>query len=124
MVFGKASLNGKVEAEIEFWRNKLEERIRQNLGSVTSSLDCEETIVILPTCTKSSDQIVTQIKALIEIHRVAEAKFNSMHITEESQLVKALDQQLVGAAHFTEELFSVVRNVFKMFVQNDASIYY
>ena len=36
MVFGKAARNGKVEAEIEFWRNKLEERITQNLGSVTS----------------------------------------------------------------------------------------
>ena len=59
MVFGKASLNGKVEAEIEFWRNKLEERITKNLGSVSSSLDSDETIVILPTCTKSSDQIVT-----------------------------------------------------------------
>ena len=91
MVFGKAARNGKVEAEIEFWRNKLEERITQNLGSVTSSLDEDETIVILPTCTKSSDQIVTQIKALIETHRVTEAKFNTMHITEESQLMKALD---------------------------------
>ena len=58
IVFGKASLNGKVEAEIDLWRQNLKTKIQQNMGAVTdtlSSSDAEdETIIILPSCTESS----------------------------------------------------------------------
>ena len=88
------------------------------MGTIANSLDDDDTIVILPSCTKSSDQIVTQIKALIETHKVTEAKFNSLKISEERSLIKSLEEG------DNNEDFSVVRNVFKMFVQNDSSVYY
>ena len=50
----------------------MEERIRTHYGAVTRGFE-EDPIVILPTCTKSSDEIVAQIKALIEAHRITQA---------------------------------------------------
>ena len=90
------------------------------MGTIVDSLTEEETIVVLPSCTKSSEQLVAQIKALIETHRVTEAKFNSLRICEERQLVKSLQE---GNQNFLEQ-YRVVRDVFKMFVQNDSSIFY
>ena len=51
----------------------MEERIRTHFGAVTRSFEDGDPIVILPTCTKSSDEIVAQIRALIEAHKITQA---------------------------------------------------
>lgn len=63
---------------------------------------------------------MTQIKALLEAYKITETQFDSVKICEERQLVKSLE---AGSQDFTEQ-FSMVRSVFKMFIQNDTSVYY
>ena len=103
----------------------MEERIRTHFGAVTRNFedsDGGDPIVILPTCTKSSDEIVAQIRALIEAHRITQAQFERLQVTEESQLNKLIDGS--SSDESFNEQFGIVRNVFKMFVQNDSSVFY
>ena len=49
------------------WKQKIEQSIEANLGSVAENLDQDGTIVVLPS-TGASDQLVAQVKALISTY--------------------------------------------------------
>jgi len=53
------------EAELCLWRRTLEGFIEDNMGHIMPDLKSEDTIVVLPTSTKGSEQLVSQIKAFI-----------------------------------------------------------
>jgi len=59
------------------------------MGTIVTDLT-EDAFIVLPTCSKGSEQLVTQVKALINTHRVTEEKFNSLRLLEERQIRKSL----------------------------------
>lgn len=64
--------------------------------------------------------MVSQIKAFIHMHSITESQFNSLKLCEERQLRKSLAE--AGNQDYTEQ-YKVLRDVFKMFIQNDASVF-
>ena len=66
MVFAKKTRE-QTQAEVSMWKQKIEQSIQANLGSVAENLDQDGTIVVLPS-TGASDQLVAQVKALISTY--------------------------------------------------------
>ncbi len=111
MVFGKSTLSGMTEAEVSLWRSVLEEKIENHMGKVAEDLS-EQTFVVFPTCKKGSEQLVTQIKAFIQCHRITEEKFNQLKLIDERQLCNSLDNQDQEYA----DQHRVLKDVFRMFI--------
>lgn len=64
LVFGKSTLSGMTEAELSLWGTNLEETIQNHMGTLSEELT-DQTFVVFPSCSKGSEQLVTQIKAFI-----------------------------------------------------------
>lgn len=122
VVFGKATLRGQTEAEMTLWRQTVSSTIEQSMGSVSDKLGEEdsESIVILPATSKTSQELVSQIKTLIFTHRITESSFSKLLIFDEKWLHKTIETGEVDVRSNA----AVVRDVFKMFVQNDTSVFW
>ena len=109
---------------MSLWRQNTELLIKDNMGEVredfSADTSCSNSFVILPSSNKGSDQLVSQIKAFIHMHSVTESQFNSLKLCEERQLRKSLAE--AGNEDYAEQ-YKVLRDVFKMFIQNDASVF-
>lgn len=79
-----------------------------------------ESIVILPATSKTSQELVSQIKTLIFTYRITESHFGKLLIFDEKWLHKTIEAGQVDVRSNA----AVVRDVFKMFVQNDTSVFW